>query len=98
MFEDQVAIVTGAGSGIGAETARLLAARGARLALVDRNAENLATVAARIATAGGESTEIVADVADAAAASRATAAILSRWGRIDVLVTPQASRLARARC
>lgn len=87
MFRDQVAIVTGAGSGIGAATARLMAGRGARLALVDRDAEGLARTAEAIRKDGGACVEIVADVADGALAAREVAAIAGKWGRIDVLVT-----------
>lgn len=87
MLEDQVAIVTGAGSGIGAATAQLLSARGARVALVDRDAAGLERTASAIADAGGMSRSIVADVSDAAAAMRETAAVAEAWGRLDVLVT-----------
>lgn len=87
MFKSRVAIITGAGSGIGAATARLMAERGARVALVDRNAEPLAKVAADIRAKGGEAREIVADVADFAAATREVAAVQAAFGRIDMLVT-----------
>ena len=91
MFDGRVAIVTGAGSGIGAATALLLAARGARLALVDRDAVGLQATAAAIGQNGGknrpETRMIVADVADRACAEREVASLASAWGRVDVLVT-----------
>jgi 2-keto-3-deoxy-L-fuconate dehydrogenase len=87
MSTNEVAVVTGAGSGIGAATAELLAVRGARVALVDRNAEGLARTAAAIEKAGGTSLSIVADVADAAAAQREVETVVAAWGRIDALVT-----------
>jgi 2-keto-3-deoxy-L-fuconate dehydrogenase len=87
MFAGKVAVVTGAGSGIGAATARLMAARGAKMVLVDRNAEGLAEVASAICKAGGEAREIVADVSDRGLAEREAAAITAAWGRIDVLAT-----------
>jgi meso-butanediol dehydrogenase / (S,S)-butanediol dehydrogenase / diacetyl reductase len=58
----EVALVTGAASGIGAAVARRLAARGARVALVDRNEEGLKDTASSIAEAGGQSLSLVADI------------------------------------
>ncbi len=87
MLHDQVAIVTGAASGIGAATARLLASRGARVTLVDRDPEGLARLAADIGATGGATRAIVADVTDAAAAVAEVAAVLEAWGRLDILVT-----------
>src|SRR5471030_3511103 len=82
-LEDKVAIVTGAGSGIGAATARLFAAEGAKVALVDRDAEGLRRVSAEIAG----SLAIEADVSDNAQARDGVAQVMKRWGRIDVLMT-----------
>ena len=87
MFEGRVAIVTGAGSGIGAATAHVLATRGASVALIDRDPAGLAATAAAVRALGQKSLEIVADVADRGLAEREAAAILAAWGRIDVLVT-----------
>lgn len=86
-FEGKVAVITGAGSGIGAATARLLASRGARVALVDTNATGLAAVGDEIVAAGGDSHRIVADVADRGLAEREVAALLAAWGRLDIAVT-----------
>lgn len=82
-LKDKVAIVTGAGSGIGAATARLFAAEGARVALVDRDAEGLRRVSAEIAG----SLAIEADVSDNAQAHDGVALVMKHWGRIDVLMT-----------
>ena len=87
LCEGRVAIVTGAGSGIGAATAQLLAARGARVALVDRDPAGLERTAAAIAAGGGATKSIVADVSDAAAAEHEANAVVKAWGRLDVLVT-----------
>jgi NAD(P)-dependent dehydrogenase (short-subunit alcohol dehydrogenase family) len=81
----KVALVTGAGSGIGAATARLFAACGARVGLVDRAAEGLAATAAAIAGSRGEALQFVADVTDAAQLAAAVARIESAWGRLDIV-------------
>jgi NAD(P)-dependent dehydrogenase (short-subunit alcohol dehydrogenase family) len=82
-LKDQVAIVTGGASGIGAASARLFAAEGAKVALVDRDAAGLAKVAAEIPGA----LTIEADVSDNAQAGAGVARVMQRWGRIDVLMT-----------
>lgn len=83
-LKDQVAIVTGAASGIGAATARLFAAEGARLVLVDLDEAGLVKMAAEI---GSETMTVVADVSSDAQARAGVAQVLDKWGRIDVLVT-----------
>ena len=82
-LKDKVAIVTGAGSGIGAATARLFAAEGARVALVDRDAAGLHKVSAEIA----HSLAIEADVSVNAEAHDGVALVMKQWGRVDVLMT-----------
>src|ERR1700756_1803139 len=81
-LKDRVAIVTGAASGIGAASARLFAAEGAKLALVDQNADGLAKVAG-----GLDAITIVADVSSDAQAREGVRQIVQKWGRIDVLLT-----------
>ena len=81
----RVALVTGAGSGIGAASAERLARAGARVALVGRTQEELEQVAARIRDAGGQARVAVADVADAAAMQRAADETAREWGRVDVV-------------
>lgn len=81
----RVAIVTGAGSGIGRATALLFAAEGARLGLFDRDAAALDAVLREI---GPDRAEAVAgDAADAAAVEDFIRRVASRWGRIDAVVT-----------
>jgi len=81
-----VAVITGAASGIGAELARQLAAKGCDLALADRNAEALAAVAAEARAKGVKVSEHVLDVADKAALAALPAAVLAEHGRVTLLI------------
>jgi len=81
-----VAVVTGAASGIGAELARQLAAKGCDLALADRNAEQLATVAAEARARGVKVTEHVLDVSDRKALGALPDAVLAEHGRVTLLI------------
>jgi 3-oxoacyl-[acyl-carrier protein] reductase len=89
-FDGLVAIVTGGGSGIGLATARLLAARGARVAVLDLDPAAAGTRPAQREAAGpddaGTLLPLVADVADEASVDAAVAAVVARWGGVDVLV------------
>ena len=60
----RVCVVTGAASGIGRAVAQVLAAQGARLALIDKNAAQLEAVAAELADAGGEAVAVACDTSD----------------------------------
>lgn len=83
-----VIVITGASQGIGAETARAFAAEfpGARLALVARNARNLARVARSCVGAGADAEVLVCDVTDEAAVAALARSVRRRFGRVDVLV------------
>ncbi|MGH8033725.1 MAG: SDR family NAD(P)-dependent oxidoreductase [Lysobacterales bacterium] len=81
-----VAIVTGAGSGIGKACAVRFAAAGIRTAMTDIDPVALKAVTDEIASAGGECLWLVADVADETACDQAAQEVLSSWGRIDMLV------------
>ncbi len=83
-FRDRIALVTGAASGIGLATAQRLAEEGARLALVDRDAEALEHAAATLPRDALLKT-FPLDVADEAAVEACVAAMLALGGRIDVL-------------
>ncbi|HEY5857212.1 MAG TPA: SDR family oxidoreductase [Aldersonia sp.] len=80
-LQGKVALVTGAASGIGAGTARALAARGVRLVLLDVAAEPLATVADELGALG-----VVADVRDLDAVQAAVDAGVERFGGIDLVL------------
>ena len=90
-----VAIVTGASSGIGAATARLLAERGMAVALVSRREEKLAEVARAIENAGGEVAIFPADLALASAPQEVVERVLSRFERIDALINDAAGLVAK---
>jgi short-subunit dehydrogenase len=80
------ALVTGASSGIGAATARTLAARGASVVLIARNAERLRAVATDIEALGGHATAYVADLAQAQEVSRVARLVHEQHGVPDILV------------
>lgn len=82
----QVAFITGAGSGIGAATARFLAEAGAWVALVDDDAESVAKLRDALAAKGQRSIAITANVAVAAAMASAYAQTLAEFGRLDIIV------------
>src|SRR5882672_4134505 len=82
----QVAVVTGAGRGIGRAVAVRLAREGAAVALAARSAPELEGVAREIAQAGGRAAVIPVDVRQEALVEALTRRALAEWGRVDVLV------------
>ncbi len=86
LLADQVAVVTGAGGGIGAATARLFTQHGAQVVLVDIDVELAQQSADLITTSGGSALPLVTDVRDADQVAALARSVLDRYGRIDVLV------------
>jgi NAD(P)-dependent dehydrogenase (short-subunit alcohol dehydrogenase family) len=82
----RVAIVTGAGGGLGAAHAIALAKRGAKVVVADMNGEAAAAVAAQIEDEGGEAMAAAVSVTDFDGVQAMCEETLARWGRIDILV------------
>ena len=78
------AIITGS-TGIGAASAELFSAEGARVFVVSRTADNCRTLVERLVASGADAAWFVADLEDETAAEAAVAAAAERWGRIDAL-------------
>jgi 2-keto-3-deoxy-L-fuconate dehydrogenase len=86
-LKGRIAVITGAGSGIGRASALLFAAEGAFVALVDREQAGMRETLAAIRAAKGEGSEHLGDVGDCDFANATVAEIASRQGHLDVLMT-----------
>ncbi|MBR0665441.1 SDR family oxidoreductase [Roseomonas hellenica] len=82
----KVALVTGAGRGIGRATAKLFAAEGAKVAVLSRTPANVDRVVADIEAAGGTALGVVCDIADADQITAAVDRVAAAFGGIDILV------------
>ncbi len=91
----KVALVTGAGSGIGRETALRFGVEGAQVACVDAAGEAAAQTARTIAAGGGEAIGLAGDVTDEAACARMVEETLARFGRLTTLVNSAGVRPER---
>jgi short-subunit dehydrogenase len=85
-FAGQVAVITGASSGIGRSLARELAAQGAHVGLIARRRDQLETLAEEIRTAGGTAALVPADVGDRAQTVAAVRELAAKLGPVDLLV------------
>ncbi|ATQ69623.1 MULTISPECIES: SDR family oxidoreductase [Methylosinus] len=85
-IEGKIVLITGGGVGLGAETARHLAARGARIAVAARRKDKLDAVVAEITKAGGEARAYPLDVTDKHQVKAVVDAVVADFGRLDVIV------------
>jgi meso-butanediol dehydrogenase / (S,S)-butanediol dehydrogenase / diacetyl reductase len=86
LLADRVALVTGAGGGIGAATAHLFAQHGAHVVVVDSDTALAQRTADEIATSGGSALAVITDVRDANQVAGLARTVLDRYGRLNVLV------------
>ena len=86
VLEGKVAVITGAATGMGEETARLFAEAGSKVAIADINVEKGQAVADDISAAGGEAVFVKVDISRAAEVEAMVATVVATWGRLDVAV------------
>jgi len=84
-LQDKVCVITGAGSGMGQEAARMFAAEGAKVAVFEVNEQAAARTVGLVREAGGEAELFVCDVSNEASVKQAVSETLAAYGRIDVL-------------
>src|SRR5713101_403969 len=95
-LKGKVAIITGAGSGIGEATAIIFAREGARVSLAGRHQARIKAVTDRILTEGGEAVAIQADVSDARQVQNLVAETMDRFGKLDILFNNAGVRSSRS--
>jgi len=83
---DKVAVITGAGSGIGAATAKLFASHGAKVAICGRSAQKLDSIAWEISKEGGSALPLTADVSKEEDVKELMNKVSETWGGIDIVV------------
>jgi len=83
-LENKVAVITGAGSGIGAATAQLFVAEGAKVVLSDINESSCRQLAQQLSDAGAAAYAVKADVSDPLQCEALVAATMARYGRLDI--------------
>ncbi len=85
-FTDKVALITGAGSGIGKATAVLLAQQGVKVAVVSHTADEVKETVAEILQGGQEALSVVADVGQEEQIQRGVQEVISKFGRLDIVL------------
>ena len=85
-FSGKVALVTGAGSGLGEATAMRLASEGARVGVLDVNPDRVKATVDAIVAAGGAAIPLIASVADETQMKAATDALVAEAGRLDIVI------------
>ncbi len=85
-LDGRVALVTGAGSGIGQASARLLAQKGAKVALLGRTEDELQRAAEEIRSSGGEAIPILGDTSQPEDMQRAVEQVVGEWDRLDIVI------------
>jgi NAD(P)-dependent dehydrogenase (short-subunit alcohol dehydrogenase family) len=85
-LQGRVALVTGAGSGIGKATAVVLASQGARIGALSHTPDEIRATADEIRNAGGAALPLTADIAQHSALKRAVDELATRYGRLDIVV------------
>ncbi len=86
MIKDKVVLITGGSTGIGAEVARTLAAKGAKVAIAARREGKLDAVRAEVAAQGGDIRAYVMDVTDKHQVKAVVEAVVQDFGRLDVII------------
>src|ERR1035437_8128600 len=86
LLSDKVAVITGAGKGIGKACAGLFAAEGAAVVLAARTEGDIEAVAAEITAAGGRALAVTTDVSDESSAKNLFARAAAEFGQVDILI------------
>jgi NAD(P)-dependent dehydrogenase (short-subunit alcohol dehydrogenase family) len=92
-FADKVALITGAGSGIGAATARRMGAEGAAVGIMGRTAATVERTVRQVVDAGGRAIALVGDVSREADVRRAVTETVKAFGRLDIVVSNAGTQL-----